>query len=88
MKFWAGLGSRGCREKNLPTAISMQLFGVVFSTFCGQIGFLIFKKYFSIRTEKLHSFSYQIQWYLNSSVSINMYYLSHKLGNAGHKKIL
>ena len=36
MKFWAVLGSRGCREKNLPTAISMQLFGVVFSTFCGQ----------------------------------------------------
>ena len=30
MKFWAVLGSRGCREKNLPTAISMQLFGVVF----------------------------------------------------------
>ena len=36
MKFWAVLGSGGCREKNLPTAISMQLFGVVFSTFCGQ----------------------------------------------------
>ena len=36
MKFWAVLGSRGCREKNLPTAISMQLFGVIFSTFCGQ----------------------------------------------------
>ena len=31
MKFWAVLGSRCCREKkNLPTAISMQLFGVVF----------------------------------------------------------
>ena len=30
MKFWAVLGSRGCREKKLPTAISMQLFGVVF----------------------------------------------------------
>ena len=36
MKFWAVLGSRGCSEKKLPTAISMQLFGVVFSTFCGQ----------------------------------------------------
>ena len=34
MKFWAVLGSQGCREKKLPTAISMQLFGVVFSTFC------------------------------------------------------
>ena len=33
MKIWAVLGSRGCREKNLPTAISMQLFGVFFSTF-------------------------------------------------------
>ena len=33
MKFWAVLGSQGCKEKNLPTAISMQLFGVVFSTF-------------------------------------------------------
>ena len=36
MKFWAVLGRRGCREKNLPTAISMQLFGVVFSNFCRQ----------------------------------------------------
>ena len=35
-KFWAVLGSRGCREKNLLTAISMQLFEVVLSTFCGQ----------------------------------------------------
>ena len=30
MKFWAVLGSRGCREKKLPTAISMQLFWVFF----------------------------------------------------------
>jgi hypothetical protein len=36
MKFWAVLGRWGCIEKNLPTAISMQLFGVAFSTFCGQ----------------------------------------------------
>ena len=36
MKFWAVLGSRGCREKKLPTAISMQLFGVVFSTHTNQ----------------------------------------------------
>ena len=37
MKFWVVLGRWGCREKkNLPTTISMQLFGVVFSTFCGQ----------------------------------------------------
>jgi hypothetical protein len=36
MKFWAVLGSWCCREKKLPTAISMQLFGVVFSTFSGQ----------------------------------------------------
>ena len=34
LKFWADLGRRGCREKKLPTAISMQLFVVVFSTFC------------------------------------------------------
>ena len=26
MKLWAVLGSRGCREKKLPTSISMQLF--------------------------------------------------------------
>ena len=32
MKFWAVLGRRGCREK---TAISKQLFEVVFSTFVG-----------------------------------------------------
>ena len=36
MKFWAVLGKRGCREKKLQTAISMQLFEVVFSTFCVQ----------------------------------------------------
>ena len=35
MKFWDVLGSQDCREKKLPTAISKQLFGVVFSTFCG-----------------------------------------------------
>ena len=44
MKIWAVLGSRGCREKNLPTAISMQLFGVVFSTFGGQKKINIFFK--------------------------------------------
>ena len=56
MKFWAVLGSRGCREKKLPTAISMQLFEVVFSTFCGQKNiFKFFEKYFSIRTKKLHN---------------------------------
>ena len=36
VKFWAVLGSWCCRGKNLPTAINMQLFGVVFSAFCGQ----------------------------------------------------
>jgi hypothetical protein len=56
MKFWAVLGSRGCREKNLPTAISMQPFEVVFSTFCGQKTiFELKKKYFSIRINKLHN---------------------------------
>ena len=40
MKFGAVLGSWGCREKKLPTAISKQLFQVVFSTFCGQNKFL------------------------------------------------
>ena len=42
MKFWAVLGKRGCIEKNLPTAISVPLFGVVSSTFCGQKCFLEF----------------------------------------------
>jgi hypothetical protein len=42
MRIWAVLGRRGCREKNLPTAISMQLFEVVFSTFCGQKKYLKF----------------------------------------------
>ena len=42
MKFWAVLGRRGCREKKLTTAISMQLFWVVFSTFCGQKKIRIF----------------------------------------------
>jgi hypothetical protein len=55
MKFLAVLGSRGCREKNLPTAISMQLLGVVFSTFCGQKIILEnFEKHPSVRSEKLH----------------------------------
>jgi hypothetical protein len=56
MKFWAVLGSRGRREKKLPTAISMQFFEVVFSTFCGQKNVFKFeKKYLSIRTKKLHN---------------------------------
>ena len=56
MKFWAVLGSQGCREKNTPNCYK-------YATFWG--GFFIFlwakkslefkKKYFSIRTEKLHS---------------------------------
>ena len=33
--MWAVLGSPGCKEKNLPTTISVQLFGMVFSTFWG-----------------------------------------------------
>jgi hypothetical protein len=45
MKFWAVLGSRGCREKKLPTAIRMQLFGVIFSTFCVQKKILKIVKY-------------------------------------------
>jgi hypothetical protein len=44
MKFWAVLGSQGCREKKLPTAISMQLFGLVFSTVCGQENIFNFEK--------------------------------------------
>ena len=55
MKFWAVLGSRGCREKTLPTAISMQLFGVVFWTFLGQKKGWFFLKYCSVCTEKLHN---------------------------------
>ena len=49
MKFWAVLGSRGCKEKKLPTAISMQLF------VSKKKIIKIIKNYFSIRTEKLHS---------------------------------
>ena len=58
MKFWAGLvwAVGAAEKKNFPTAISMQLFGVVFSTFCEQKKKLNLKNiYFSIRTEKLHS---------------------------------
>ena len=33
MKFWATLGGLQREKKNLPTAISMQLFGVVFFNF-------------------------------------------------------
>jgi hypothetical protein len=30
IKFWAALGSLGCTEKTLPTAISMQILGLFF----------------------------------------------------------
>ena len=36
MKFWAVFGRQGCRDKNFPTAISMQLFGVFFYVFKGK----------------------------------------------------
>ena len=55
MKFWAVLGSRCCRGKKLPTAMSMQFFGWFFQLFVGKKKFKIFKKYCSIRTETLHS---------------------------------
>ena len=51
MKFWTMLGSWGCKEKKMPTAIGMQLFEVIFSNFCEQKN--IFN--FSIRTKKLHN---------------------------------
>ena len=48
MNFWAVLGSRGCRDKKLPTP--KQLFEFFFfQIFVGK------KKYCSIRTEKLHN---------------------------------
>jgi hypothetical protein len=36
MKFWTVLGSQGCREIKLPTAISMQLLGWFFQLFVGK----------------------------------------------------
>ena len=42
MKFWAVLGTWGCREKNLSTAISMQLFGWFFQLFVGKKNILNF----------------------------------------------
>ena len=36
MKFRTVLGSRAAEKEKLPTSRSMQLFGVVFSTFYGQ----------------------------------------------------
>ena len=53
MKFCDVLGSQDCREKQLPTAISKQLFEVVFSTFCGQKNFFFQYILFSIRTKKI-----------------------------------
>ena len=53
MKFWA---VEAAEKKNLPTAISKQLFEVLFSTFCGQKKNLkFFKLHFCVRTEKLHN---------------------------------
>ena len=51
VNFWAVLGSWGYREKNLPTATSMQLFGVVFSVFWSQKIIL--------STEKLHNIKFK-----------------------------
>ena len=62
MKFWAVLGSRGCREKKLPTAISMQLFEVVFSTFCLQTKDL--KKSFANKKLKRSSKKVAYLWQL------------------------
>jgi hypothetical protein len=36
MKFWAVSGSPGCREKKPLNCHKYAIFGVVFSTFCGQ----------------------------------------------------
>ena len=59
MKFWAVFGIRGCREKNLPTAISMQLFRVVFFNFLWAKG--KFKQILiSIHTKKLHNIKLSI----------------------------
>jgi hypothetical protein len=50
MKFWAVLGSRGCREKNCHKQAT---FLGVFSTFCGQKENLnLFLKYCNVRTKK------------------------------------
>jgi hypothetical protein len=56
MNFWAVLSSRGCREKNLSTALSKQLFGGGFSNFLWAKKNLNLKnKHFSTRTKKLHN---------------------------------
>ena len=47
LKWSSGLfGAVAAAEKKLPTAISMQLFEVVISNFCGQKNFLIFFEIF------------------------------------------
>jgi hypothetical protein len=56
MKFWAVLGSRGCREKKTPNCHKYATFrGGFFQFLWAKKKFEFFKKYFSIRTEKLHS---------------------------------
>ena len=56
VKFTAVLGRRVCREKKqLPTAISMHLLGVFFSTFCGGKNVQNFSK--NILTSALKSYN-------------------------------
>ena len=54
MKFWAVLGRRGSREKQIPTAINMQLFGVVFSTFFGKKINILIKTFVTHYKAKKH----------------------------------
>jgi hypothetical protein len=56
MNFWAVLGSRGCREKKPPNCHKYASFwGGFFNFLWAKKNLDFFEKYFSIRTEKLHS---------------------------------
>ena len=56
---WAVLGSRGCREKKIQTAISMQLLSPVFFTFSWEKILILRKLYPSVCTENLKKFEAQ-----------------------------
>ena len=57
MKFWAVLGSQGCREKKTPNCHKYATCrGGFFQFLVGKKKLEFFlKRYFIIRTEKLHS---------------------------------
>ena len=69
MKFWADLGSQGCREKTTPNCHKYATFWGGFFTFLwAKINKYIFLKHFSVRIEKLHKMAFIIFYFFFEKV--------------------